>query len=52
MGCDDPGHRTLTLPISHEEINGINWFFEWWYKFGMIANSYWVRILKSVCGPF
>ena len=25
-GCDHSGQRTLKFAVSHEEINGINWF--------------------------
>ena len=25
-GCAQPGRRAIELTVSHEEINGINWF--------------------------
>ena len=32
-GCDHPSYRAFKLTISHKRINGINSFFEWWFKF-------------------
>ena len=26
-------YRNLKLAVSHKEINGINWFLVFWYKF-------------------
>ena len=32
-GCAHSGSRNLELAVSHKEINGINWFLVFWYKF-------------------
>ena len=32
-GCAHSGCRNLKLAGSYKEINGINWFLVFWYKF-------------------
>ena len=49
-GCAHSGSRNLELAVSHKEINGINWFFVFWYKF---RNNYtyfnnWNPVLQRV----
>ena len=47
MGCGHPNHRDFKLAIYHKKINGVNWFFEWWYKF-RIAKNYLMDMVEIV----
>ena len=44
------GGRTLKSAVSHEELNGINWFLLCWYKFRKTLSYFntWTPILRCV----
>ena len=49
-GCTHFGFRILKLAVSHKDVNGINWFLAFWYKFRK-ASSYfndWTPVLQRV----
>ena len=49
-GCGNSDHRTLKLTVFQEWIDGINWFFAWWYKSRKAKSccyNYWMSLFED-----
>ena len=52
-GCGQPGLRSLTLTVSQEWADGMNWFFACWWKFRKAKSNFndvWVDVVKIGLG--
>ena len=53
-GCGQSDRGGLKLPVSQEWVDGINWFFAWYYKFRRAKScfsDFWLGVVKSYLRP-